>query len=702
MEPGNPRRRFVRAARPPRAHAPRAPAPRPPAGGGGPGRRAPPPGGGGKDAAVVVGVESYAFVAPVPGARRAAEDWQAYLTETLGAPEDRVTLLRDDEATLEAMRRALAGQAAKVEPGGTLWFVFIGHGAPSKDGKDGLLVGADAQAKADSLDERSLRRSELLEILSRGRQTRAVALLDACFSGRDAAGQELVAGLQPLIVFRGGLGAVDARTVLLTAAAADQFAGPLPDSPRARPAFSYLALGALRGWAADASGAVTARALVDFAKRALSLAHDRTQTPELAAGAPGAVLGRGREAAPDLAKIERDAARPSGGFQVSAEEPLPAPREPPPAAKPLDFSGVDVAAWSDYESAYEFERGDAAPAEKARRWRELAVLRPEFDAPASRRAAQWESYAARQDEAAAARSRRAAARDADWEKLRPLTTYEVVPEADKRRWAKEFVAAYLPSPGLEPGMARALAPLTPPGREREALEILSRSPGGDEQAASDAARAAAAAGLRWRREPGEPPADAWPGGPSLRAPARPFEIADAPVTAGQYRRCGAAGACTPLADSPSKCGYSSADGPTREAAPAAKPADDRPAVCVTWAQASAFSQWVGGRLPTAAEWQAAAERGVGASPPECARTSGDAARALCDDGGAVREWTQDWRPPSLVAAPANIRGEFMRPWNARPPGWFSPFRLMEAASRFSFASEAGYRDVGFRPARELR
>ena len=32
-----------------------------------------------------------------------------------------------------------------------LWFVFIGHGAPARDGQDGLLVGFDAQQKARSL-----------------------------------------------------------------------------------------------------------------------------------------------------------------------------------------------------------------------------------------------------------------------------------------------------------------------------------------------------------------------------------------------------------------------------------------------------------------------------------------------------------------------------------------------------------------------
>jgi hypothetical protein len=157
-------------------------------------------GGGEKDAAVIVGVEDYAAVAKVPGARRNAGEWQAYLTEALKVPADRVALLRDNEATLEKIRKFSAQKASEVEPGGTLWFIFIGHGAPSKSGKDGLLVGWDAQPDVDSLYARSLPQGELLGILAKGRQAKIVVLVDACFSGRTPFGEALIAGLQPLVL----------------------------------------------------------------------------------------------------------------------------------------------------------------------------------------------------------------------------------------------------------------------------------------------------------------------------------------------------------------------------------------------------------------------------------------------------------------------------------------------------------------------
>lgn len=102
-------------------------------------------GGGEHDAAVVVGVENYAFVPKVPGAEVNAKAWYDYLTKTRGASAGRIKLLLNNDAAREDMLDAAQKAAAKAGLDGTLWFVFIGHGAPSADGKDGLLVGVDAQ-----------------------------------------------------------------------------------------------------------------------------------------------------------------------------------------------------------------------------------------------------------------------------------------------------------------------------------------------------------------------------------------------------------------------------------------------------------------------------------------------------------------------------------------------------------------------------
>jgi iron(II)-dependent oxidoreductase len=69
------------------------------------------------------------------------------------------------------------------------------------------------------------------------------------------------------------------------------------------------------------------------------------------------------------------------------------------------------------------------------------------------------------------------------------------------------------------------------------------------------------------------------------------------VTAGAYEACRAAGACSPT-------------NPGGNCNSPQKP--EHPVNCVDHAQARAFCLWVGGRLPTAVEWEYAAKSGQAA------------------------------------------------------------------------------------------
>ncbi|HAH05049.1 MAG TPA: hypothetical protein DCM05_00765 [Elusimicrobia bacterium] len=282
-------------------------------------------GGGENDAAVVVGVEDYLRVPGVPGAKSNAKQWYEYLTETRGVPARNVKFLTNDDATREEILDASRKMAGRAGPEGTLWFVFVGHGAPSADGKDGLLVGVDAQQKADSLEARGLRRQELLKALNQSQAGTIVAVLDACFSGRGQDGATIVSGLQPLVIVSAAK-TMYPRMVVLTAAKGNQFAGALPGA--SRPAFSYLVLGGLRGWAAKGKKVpLTAGDLWRYATDALDATlRGRTQTPDLL-GDEDAVVGvSAGEKGPNLSKLAaatagRSAISPSADTASASKTP---------------------------------------------------------------------------------------------------------------------------------------------------------------------------------------------------------------------------------------------------------------------------------------------------------------------------------------------------------------------------------------------
>ena len=283
------------------------------------------------DAAVIVAIEDYAEVDDVVGARRNAADWLRYFAQTRGMPAHRVFQALDRDGK-DLRIRALADEAARAVPaGGTLWFVFIGHGAPARDGQDGVLVGVDADRTADGIYARSVPRRELGERLSRGNQAHTVLVLDACFSGQGSEGASLVAGLQPLVPTRLEASA-DVRLHELLATGSGEFSGALQGA--ARPGFSYLMLGALAGWgdggSASPDGRVSLQEARDWVAGALNLTvHGRTQTPQLVG--EDLVIGRAwRTDAPDLVAMTAPPVAPSRPLDV----PVVAPTERSLPAEP--------------------------------------------------------------------------------------------------------------------------------------------------------------------------------------------------------------------------------------------------------------------------------------------------------------------------------------------------------------------------------
>ncbi len=287
-----------------------------------------------KDAALVVGIERYDALPRIAGAAENARDWEKYFLFGRRIPPERVRLLTDQASTVEAIAARARELAASVPEGGTLFVIFIGHGAPSEGGKKGLLLGADVRPSDASFAARALSYDQLVGLTNTGKQARTVMVLDACFSGISNEGKTLLADVQPVVATSL---ITPSKTTLFSAGTAGEYAGALPGSQR--PALSYLVLGGLRGWAdTDGDGKVTSSELHAYASLVLrSLPNNHEQHPQIATDSEADVLESGKEKGPDLAAIRSKL----DTWQPPVEE---APLPPKLRAAIVCFEGEPVSA----------------------------------------------------------------------------------------------------------------------------------------------------------------------------------------------------------------------------------------------------------------------------------------------------------------------------------------------------------------------
>ncbi|MBI5597678.1 MAG: hypothetical protein HY928_16440 [Elusimicrobia bacterium] len=146
------------------------------------------------------------------------------------------------------------------------------------------------------------------------------------------------------------------------------------------------------------------------------------------------------------------------------EEPGLSPIEPVKAPESADLTMDDL---QRFAMAVEFEEGGAEPAQKAGRWKALAVEAPRLAEAAEARATQWEvkSYELSMRRERAARTARAE----DWARLSGLLADDGPSAAEKAEWAARYVRAYEAFPGFGIADLDGLLPLVPAGPLKDRL-----------------------------------------------------------------------------------------------------------------------------------------------------------------------------------------------------------------------------------------
>ena len=580
---------------------------------------------GANDAAIIVAIEDYYDLEDIPGARTNADAWATYFLKTTKIPVTRVRLLKDTRARKEVIEREIAEVRASMPSGGRLWFVFIGHGMADANKQGHLLMhGALKESGVLTIPGASLPQRELLAALESRSDVQPIVVLDACYSGAGRGGQKLVPDMGAVM----DVAPSQPKSALIfTASSGAETAGWLKD--RRLPAFSYMFLGALRGWAdADRDGSVNDVELHQWTLDHLKVVA-QGQTPQRFRGGPALNFAVPDESGPDFADfILQQTSGGSGRASVSG----PSLELPIAGEGGLDNVNPDVLqAYAQVRSVME---GDprANPLATRDTWCALA----DFDAnnpwqsDALAKCEQWRKYASAQEELLGELG-------AEYRKLEKILAIDL-PTAERRKYAAAFARKYAGSFAQRSEVKRAQAWAT--GENLPAVESASNN--------------SCLAGMVYIAQ-GTFTDESLQRSHHVGA----FCMDKTEVTVSAYRRCVQAGAC----EIPATSTGSNYDKSGR---------DQHPVNEISWFDAKAYCEFAGKRLPSEWEWEWAA-RGRdagrvypwGNSPePSCERAvmdddggsgcgqdrtwpvgskpAGKSRDGLFDVAGNVWEWTADW------------------------------------------------------------
>lgn len=206
-----------------------------------------------------------------------------------------------------------------------------------------------------------------------------------------------------------------------------------------------------------------------------------------------------------------------------------------------------------------------------------------------------------------------------------------------------------------------------------------------------------------------------------------YKIGKYEVTVGEYQQCVVNGACNNSNEDEPHYGTNTGDSSCNLGA---TDKDNHPMQCVTWYGAKAYCEWIGGRLPTEAEWEKAARGtdgrkypwgnetatcdyavvyeggygcGSGGTMPIGSKDAGKSPYDIYDMAGNVEEWVNDWFGKNYYESlPTNnpVGPEAGVARVLRGGSWlFSGDGIVRASRRGNYNPTFGYSQHGFRCAK---
>ena len=233
--------------------------------------------------AVVIGIEQYREKLPKADfADRDAKLMGEYLTKVLGYPEENVVVRLNERATrTDLVKYFEVWLRNNVDPGGSVFVYYSGHGAPNNKTGEAYLVPYDGDPAF--VDSTAYPVKQLYAALEKLPAKEIMVALDSCFSG--AGGRSVIAkGLRPMVISAENPILATGKTVVLAASSGDQVSSTFEE--KGHGLLTYFFLKGLQGEGdLNKDGTIEMAELYEYVKpnvqRVARKQYNNEQTPQL-------------------------------------------------------------------------------------------------------------------------------------------------------------------------------------------------------------------------------------------------------------------------------------------------------------------------------------------------------------------------------------------------------------------------------------